>query len=67
MINRIPYDEASSSTTPIPSSSVRRIKLINDNENIPKILEIVEFENKNFKGKTNILDFYIKTNDSVSN
>ena len=64
MINRIPYDEASSSTTPIPSSSVRRIKLINDNENIPKILEIVEFENKNFKGKTNILDFYIKTNDS---
>ena len=27
-------------------------------------MEIIEFENKNFKEKTNILDFYIKTNDS---
>ena len=64
MINKIPNDEASSFTTSFPSSSVRRIKLINDNENIHRILEIIEFENKNFKGKTNILDFYIKTNDS---
>ena len=64
MINKIPNDEASSSTTSLLFSSVRRIKLINDKENIHRILEIIEFENKNFKGKTNILDFYIKTNDS---
>jgi len=64
VINKIPNDEASSSTTSLPFSSVRRIKLINDKENIHRILEIIEFENKNFKGKTNILDFYIKTNDS---
>jgi len=58
VINKIPNDEASSFTTSLPSSSVRRIKLINDNENIHRILEIIEFENKNFKGKTNILDFF---------
>jgi len=53
MINKIPNEEASSSTTSFPSSSVRRVKFINDNENIHRILEIIEFKNKNFKWKTN--------------
>jgi len=53
MINKIPNEEASTSTTSFPSSSVRRVKFINDNENIHRILEIIEFKNKNFKWKTN--------------
>jgi len=64
LINRTSDTEAASTSSFDPTSSVRRIKLLNDNENINRILEIIEFENKNFKGKTNILDFYIKTNDS---
>jgi len=61
LINRTLDNEASTST---PISTVRRIKRIDEDENAYRIMDIVEKENMLFKGKTNILDFYIKTNDS---
>ena len=65
MINKIPNEDPSSSATSIStSSSVRRIKKVEKYDNIYKVLDIVENKNINFKGKTNILDFYIKTNES---
>jgi len=65
MINKVPNEDPSSSATSIStSSSVRRIKKVEKYDNIYKVLDIVENENINFKGKTNILDFYIKTNES---
>jgi len=65
MINKVPNEDPSSYATSIStSSSVRRIKKVEKYDNIYKILDIVENENINFKGKTNILDFYIKKNES---
>jgi len=65
MINKVPNEDPSSSATSIStSSSVRRIKKVEKYDNIYKVLDIIENENINFKGKTNILDFYIKTNES---
>ena len=64
LINRASDTEAASTSSSAPTSSVRRIKKICENENVYRILDIVEKENMFFKGKTNILDFYIKTNNS---
>ena len=46
------------------STSLRRIKLIENSENIFNVLKIVDIENLNEKKKSNIIDFYIKTNDT---
>jgi len=64
LINKTSDTELASTSSFAPTSSVRRIKKICENENVYKILDIVEKENMFFKGKTNILDFFIKTNDS---
>ena len=47
-----------------PSTSLKRIKKIEDSENIFNDLNIINNENLNIKGKYNIIDFYIKTNDT---
>ena len=61
MINKVPNEDPFSSATSIStSSSVRRIKKVEKYDNIYRVLDIVENENINFKGKTNILDFILK-------
>jgi len=58
LINK--YDEESSPS----STSLRRIRMIGNSENIFNVLNIVNEENLNNKRKSNIIDFYIKTNDT---
>eukprot|EP00833_Pecoramyces_ruminatium_P014089 jgi/Orpsp1_1/1188121/evm.model.d7180000062592.1 len=47
-----------------PSASVRRIRKLDDHEDFLKIRKIVDQENAIIKRKNNIIDFYIKTNDT---
>jgi len=48
----------------LPLLLLGEFKNVEKYDNIYKVLDIIENENINFKGMTNILDFYIKINES---
>ncbi len=45
-------------------TKLRRIRRIKENKNVVKVREIVEQENSIMTKKSNIIEFYIKTNDT---